>query len=230
MDVYNEVLGVKNSKLYFDKYKNSSTQEFEIRVVEDLKIVSNPVYSFSTAQVEEKPNYVLRSSVTNNSSRTATMSVNYSETANVTSSFQENKSFTTNISGNTGISTPIFSIGGSTSSSNSYGFTYSQGESKNIAASFNQSVEVAPYARAEVVAVIRNYEIICSYEMAVEGIDSGRRFAISGIWQGISCVDVDYTITETSLKTGEIIRISTFKAKPGEKLNLSQNVLKENTI
>lgn len=28
-DVYNEVIGVKNSKIYFDKYRNSATQEFE---------------------------------------------------------------------------------------------------------------------------------------------------------------------------------------------------------
>lgn len=47
MDVYNEVLGVKDSKLYFDKYRNSATQEFEIRVLEELSIVpkaDNPSY------------------------------------------------------------------------------------------------------------------------------------------------------------------------------------------
>lgn len=228
MDVYNEVLGVKNSKLYFGKYNNSATQEFEIRVVESLKIINNPTYSFSTAQIEEKPNYILRGSVTNNTSRATSMTVTYAESANVTSSFQENKSYTTNISGNTGISTPIFSLGGSASSSSSYGFTYSQGESKNIAATFNQSVEVAPYSKVQVIAIIRNYEITCNYEMTVEGIDSGRRFIISGVWQGISCVDVDYQISEISLKSGEITKTALFHVLPGENLNLSQDDLKMN--
>lgn len=52
-DMYNEVLGVKDSKLYFGKYCNSATQEFEIRVLEELKIVGQPSYNLAIGKIFE---------------------------------------------------------------------------------------------------------------------------------------------------------------------------------
>ena len=125
--------------------------------------------------------------------------------------------------GNTGISTPIFSISSNVSYSVTNGFTYNQGTSKNIAPSFNQSVEVAPYTKIDVVAVVRNYQIICNYRIKVEGTKSGRQFVIYGIWKGISCVVVNYTVNQSSTKTGEIINTYSSKALQNEKINSIQD-------
>lgn len=129
-DVYNEVLGVKDSKLYFSKYNQSATQEFEIRVVEDLKIIESPNYELANVVQESKPNYILRGTVHNNSNTVSQMTVQYSEGAKVSSSFSENKTFTTNIIADAGVKTPIFSIGGGISTSNTYGFTYNASSEK----------------------------------------------------------------------------------------------------
>lgn len=95
MDVYNEVLGVKDSKLYFDKYRNSATQEFEIRVLEELSIVpkaDNPSYDLANVNPEEKPSYILRGTVHNNGTTSSQMTIQYTEGAKVSSSFAENNS------------------------------------------------------------------------------------------------------------------------------------------
>lgn len=107
-DVYNEVIGVKNSKIYFDKYRNSATQEFEIRLVEDLTIVSGPTYDLAGVTPEEKPSYILRGTVHNRYTTPTQMTIQYTEGANVSSSFQESNSYTTTVNANTGINTPIF--------------------------------------------------------------------------------------------------------------------------
>lgn len=224
MDVYNEVLGVKDSKLYFDKYRNSATQEFEIRVLEELSIVpkaDNPSYDLANVNPEEKPSYILRGTVHNNGTTSSQMTIQYTEGAKVSSSFAENNSYTTNVSGNTGISTPIFSIGGSVSTSNTYGFTYTSGSEKNISYMFNQVVTVEPGTTVQVTAVVKNYNVSCDYNVLVEGVKSGRQFTIYGRWNGISCADVDYDISVVN-KNGGLIKTYKVKGKVGEPFNLDE--------
>lgn len=224
MDVYNEVLGVKDSKLYFDKYRNSATQEFEIRVLEELSIVpkaDNPSYDLANVNPEEKPSYILRGTVHNNGTTSSQMTIQYTEGAKVSSSFAENNSYTTNVSGNTGISTPIFSIGGSVSTSNTYGFTYTSGSEKNISYMFNQVVTVEPGTTVQVTAVVKNYNVSCDYNVLVEGVKSGRQFTIYGRWNGISCADVDYDISVVN-KNGGLIKTYKVKEKVGEPFNLDE--------
>lgn len=217
MDVYNEVLGVKDSKLYFSKYANSATQEFEIRVLEELKIVGQPTYELANVNLEEKPNYILRGTVHNDNSTDAQMSIQFSEGAKVTSSFQESNSFTTNVSANVGVSTPIFSLGGSVSSSSTYGFTYNSGQEKNISYQFNQTVTVKPHTTVQVTAIIKNYKVACDYSTLVEGVKSGRQFKIYGRWEGISCADVNYEIKVLDA-SGQLVKFVKTKGKLNEPL------------
>lgn len=222
-DVYNEVIGVKNSKIYFDKYRNSATQEFEIRLVEDLTIVSGPTYDLAGVTPEEKPSYILRGTVHNRYTTPTQMTIQYTEGANVSSSFQESNSYTTTVNANTGINTPIFSFGGSLSSSNTYGFSYTNGTVKNISYMFNQTVTVEPLSSVRVTAVVKNYHVSCDYNALVEG-RSGRRFTIYGRWNGISCADVDYEI-EPLDANGNAIKKIRLKGKINEPLDLTRKAL-----
>lgn len=223
-DVYNEVIGVKNSKIYFDKYRNSATQEFEIRLIEDLTIVSGPTYNLAGVSPEEKPSYILRGTVHNRYTTPSQMTIQYTEGANVSSSFTENNSYTTTVSANAGISTPIFSFGGSLSTSNTYGFSYTNGSVKNISYMFNQTVTVEPLSSVRVTAVVKNYYVSCDYNALVEG-SSGRRFTIYGRWNGISCADVDYDIEPLDAK-GNVITKIRLKGKINEPLDLTRKALK----
>lgn len=216
-DMYNEVLGVKDSKLYFGKYSNSATQEFEIRVLEELKIVGQPTYELANVNPEEKPDYILRGTVRNNGNTSAQMSIQYSEGAKVSSSFQESQSYTTNISANTGVSTPVFSLGGSVSSSSTYGFTYNSGSEKNVSYLFVQTVTVEPHTTVQVTAVVKNYKVACDYSTLVEGTKSGRQFKIYGRWEGISCADVDYEINVLN-SSGQLVKSLKTKGKLNEPL------------
>lgn len=222
-DVYNEVIGVKNSKIYFDKYRNSATQEFEIRLVEDLTIVSGPTYDLAGVTPEEKPSYILRGTVHNRYTTPTQMTIQYTKGANVSSSFQESNSYTTTVNANTGINTPIFSFGGSLSSSNTYGFSYTNGTVKNISYMFNQTVTVEPLSSVRVTAVVKNYHVSCDYNALVEG-RSGRRFTIYGRWNGISCADVDYEI-EPLDANGNAIKKIRLKGKINEPLDLTRKAL-----
>ena len=215
-DVYNEVLGVKDSKLYFDKYNNSATQEFEIRVIEEFKIIGQPTYELANVNPEEKPNYILRGTVHNNNSTSTQMTIQYSEGAKVSSSFQESKSFTTSVSNGAVIKTPIFDHNISILTSNTYGFTYSENSEKNISYMFNNTVTVEPYKTVQVTAIIKNYFVSCDYSVLVEGVNSGRQFNIYGRWEGISCADVDYNIQvmDESGKTVKALSRKGFSNKP----------------
>lgn len=223
-DIYNEVIGVRESKIYFDKYRNTATQEFEIRLIEDLTIVSGPTYNLAGVSPEEKPNYILRGTVHNNYSTTSQMTIQYSEGAKVTSSFQENNSYTTNVNVNTGIKTPIFSFGGSLSTSDTYGFTYASGSEKNISYMFNYTATVDPYSTVRITAVIKNYNVSCDYNALVEGV-SGRRFTIYGRWEGISCAEVDYVVEPLDANGTPIKKIILKGKQLHEPLDLTRKAL-----
>lgn len=223
-DVYNEVLGVQNSRLYFDRYNNSATQEFEIRVLEELRIVNQPVYDLANVNPEERPSYILRGTVHNNGGENSQMTMQYTDGAKVSSSFQENNSYTTSVSANTGVSTPVVSASGSVSSSNTYGFTYTSNSEKNISYMFNHTVNVPAHTTVQVTAVVKNYNVSCDYSALVEGITTGRRFTIYGRWDGISCTEVDYTIDVID-QNGIRRKCLRVNRKISEPLDLSRDAL-----
>lgn len=86
---------------------------------------------------------------------------------------------------------------------------------------FNQTVSVSPKSTVEVVALIKNYNISCNYNVLVEGKESGRQFKIYGKWEGISYAEVDYTINEYN-SAGAKINSYTKKGNINTELSLGK--------
>ncbi|WP_297067301.1 hypothetical protein [uncultured Duncaniella sp.] len=211
---YYEVLGVKDSRLYFNRYFESATQEFEIRLIENLRMLGSPRYNISDASVDLEPDKVISTSVNNETRNSQKHTFTFADSFVETSSFQENKSYTSNVSGGASFKILGFGADGKVTETTSQSFTYGENSSHNISYTFTQELIVSPRSEATLTAVIKSGTISCDYSMDVEGVESGRRFTIFGRWEGISCIKVHYTLTEKSLDTGEVIGSNSFEKMP----------------
>jgi hypothetical protein len=221
-DIYYEVIGANDSKIYFDKYRTNAKQEFSVIPLDNFVIQSIEFFNDQTAILTQQPDFVARWTYTNRTSIEQSMTTSFTQRATKTSNFSNQTSLTLNYSQTATVKVPFFGEGSITIGA-SIGETYTFGESetKEDSQTYNFPIRVPAFTTVNATATVKRYKLDIHYRAIVRGVNTGREITIDGIWTGVDCSEVVGYAEEIPLGQGEIKSSKTFIVDPNKEITFN---------
>jgi|AGTN01.1.fsa_nt_gi Clostridium epsilon toxin ETX/Bacillus mosquitocidal toxin MTX2. len=218
-DIYYEVIGANDAKIYFDKYRTNGKQEFSIIPLDNFVIHSIEFFNDQSATLVQQPDFVARWTYTNRTSLEQGMSTSFTQRATKTSSFSNQTSLTLNYSQTATVKVPFFGEGSITLGT-SLGETYTFGESetKEDSQTYNFPIRVPPYTTVNATATVKRYKLDIYYRAKLRGVNTGKEITIDGLWTGVDCSEVIGYAEEIPLGQNKVARSITFKIDPNKEI------------
>lgn len=209
-NVYNMVIGADGNSIYFDKYRNQTKQEFEIRVVDDFEIQSIEYLNDPRVTLTQVPDFIVNWSYSNGSSVAQSMTTNFGSKASKTSSFTQNNSFSLKVSTKFETGIPFLASGEiQTEVGTSHSFTYGENETVEDTRSYNFPLIVPAKTKVVATAKVTQFKLSVPYIATLKGKNTGKIIRVAGVWEGVDLTDVDVIVTETNLTS----RITSIKSQ-----------------
>ncbi len=221
-DIYYEVIGANDSKIYFDKYRNTARQEFSIIPLDNFVIHSIEFFNDQTATLVQQPDFVARWTYTNRTSIQQSMTTSFTQRATKTSNFSNQTNLTLNYSQTAKVKVPFFGEGSITIGA-SLGETYTFGQSETIedSRSYNFPILVPAHTTVNATATVRRYKLDIRYRAKVRGINTGREITIDGVWTGVDCSEVVGYAEQIPLGQSTVKSSKTFKINPNNEITFN---------
>ena len=218
-DIYYEVIGANDSKIYFDKYRTNAKQEFSIIPLDNFVIHSIEFFNDQSATLVQKPDFVGRWTYTNKTSIEQGMTTSFTQRATKTSNFSNQTNLTLNYSQTATVKVPFFGEGSITIGA-SVGETYTFGESETNEDSqtYNFPVRVPSYTTVNATATVKRYKLDIYYRAKLRGLNTGSEITIDGLWTGVDCSEVVGYAEEIPLGQNKIKSSMTFKVDPNKEI------------
>jgi len=220
-NVWDYTLGCNNSAVYFDKYRNISSQQFIITPLDNFTITKIEYQNDQTALLEKVPDFVVNWSANNATSVSQQMSTNFGSTASKTSTFSRTLGVSLTVSASAKVGIPFIADGKITTTANTSS-SATWGESSTTQDTRNYNFQIIVPARRRVVATasVSRYHMKLNYTAYLTGVNTGRTIKVTGVWDGVDCTDIVTNFTEYDLLTNSFIKTTTIKGLRNEVVKL----------
>lgn len=210
-NVWNHALKCSNSNVTLDKFKNLDQQKFEIVPVEDFEFVDIEYHLDKSASLQKIPDFIVSCTILNSSSIPQTKTTTFSSTASYTSTHSFSESIKIGISGSATFGIPIFAKESITISAESTStFSLQKTETTSDTRNYNFPVTAPAGTRIVAEAHVTRYKLKVPYTARLKGKTTGRVVSINGVWEGVDCTDILYSIKEYDLETDDLISTKSF--------------------
>lgn len=211
-DVYSDVIGANDTKIYFDKYLSSAKQEFSVIPVDNFVIQSIEFFNDQSATIERQPDFVARWTYTNRTSIQQSMTASFAQKATKSSNFSNQTSLTLNYSQTVKVKVPFFGDG-SLTLGGTLGevYTFGESETKEDSQTYNFPILVPAQSTVNATATVNTYKLDINYRAVLRGINTGREITVNGLWTGVDCSEVFAYAEEIPLGQSSVARSATFK-------------------
>lgn len=222
-DVYNEVIGANDAKIYFDKYRSYAKQEFSVIPIDNFVIQSIEFFNDQSATLERQPDFVASWTYTNKTSVQQSMSTSFTQKASKSSNFSNQTSLTLSYSQTAKVKVPFFgegsiTIGGSLGES----YTFGESETKEDSQTYNFPILIPPYTTVNATATVKRYKLDIYYRAVLRGVNTGRQITVDGLWTGVDCSEVVGYAEEIPLGQSKVTRSATFKIIPNKEFSFDK--------
>ena len=222
-DVYRDVIGANDTKIYFDKYRTNAKQEFSVIPLDDFVIQSIEFYNDQSATLVKQPDFVAKWTYTNRTSVQQSMTTSFTQRATKTSNFSNQTSLSLNYSSTAKVKVPFFGEGSITLGSTlSESYTFGGSETKEDSQTYNFPILIPPYTTLNATATVKKYKLDIRYKAILRGANTGRQITIDGVWTGVDCSEVVGYAEEVSLTRGVVTNSATFKINPNKEFSFSK--------
>src|SRR5690554_4156993 len=218
-DIYYEVIGANDAKIYFDKYLTNAKQEFSVIPLDDFVIHSIEFFNDQTATLAQQPDFVARWTYTNRTSVQQSMTTTFTQRATKTSNFSNQTSLTLNYTQSATVKVPFFGEGTITiGASVGETYTFGKSETKEDSQTYNFPILVPAYTTVNATATVKRYKLDIRYRAKVRGVNTGKEITIDGIWTGVDCSEVVGYAEEIPLGQNKVKSSKTFKVDPSKEI------------